>query len=197
MSDLININVKIEGLDEEIKDEIAKIEKDIPIALEGVGSGMIRDLQEHIQQDWYEPWQPKVYKRRTDNPSLGTPLGSDKNMSVYVDKFTKSLGFVYDPTGWHEIGILHNGWYPPEEGFRRDGNELIESIQTGRLEGGPPPRPFWNNFVEEQKNEKIIENFINSFPKEYKVIADDNKNDLVFDSGESLLEAGNEQLRIK
>lgn len=187
MSDLININVKIKGLDEEIKDEIAKIEKDIPIALEGVGSGMIRDLQEHIQQDWYEPWQPKVYKRRTDNPSLGTPLGSIDNMSVSVKG--KVLDFDYTPTGEYS-----------GEGFveERNGDELITALQTGKdLWGNPKPRPFWNNFVEEQKNEKIMENFINSFPKEYKVIADDNKSDLVFDSGESLLEAGNEQLRIK
>lgn len=187
MSDLIKIDVGIVGLDTEIDKQIAKIENNIPIALEGVGSEMIRDLQEHIQQDWYKPWQPKVYKRRTDNPSLGTPLGSVENISVSVKG--KVLDFDYTPTGEYK------GTGFEEE---RNGDELITSLQTGKgLWGNLEPRPFWNYFVEEQKNEKIMQSFINSFPKEYKVIADNPEKDLVFDSGESLLEADNEQLRIK
>lgn len=187
MNELITISVGISGLDADIEKEIAKIENDIPIALEGVGSEMIRDLQEHIHQDWYEPWKPRVYKRRTDNPSLGTPLGSEKNISVSV--INNRLDFVYAPSG--EYG---------GKGFDdvRNGDELITALQTGKdLWGEPPPRPFWNNFVEEQKNEKIMQNFANFFPKEYKIIKEGGENDLIFDSGESLLEAGNEQLRIK
>lgn len=181
MSDLIKISAKFDGLDEELEKEIAKIESYIPMALEGVGSEMIWDLQEHIQQDWYEPWKPKEYRRRTVNPSLGTPLGSDKNINVSVKG--KSLDFDYSPTGKHVVKAWHT----------RDGDVLIESIQTGELWGNPPPRPFWNNFVEEQKNEKIMQNFVNYFPKEYKVIAEGGEKDVDFDSGESLLEAGNEE----
>ena len=195
MSDLININVKIEGLDEEIKDEIAKINKQIPIALNQVGSEMILDLQRHIHEDWYNPWKPTVYHRRTDDSSLGIPLGDDKNITAYVDKFTKSLGFIYAPTGWHEEGRLHNGWYRRGDGIRRDGDELIESIQTGRLAGSPPPRPFWNNFVEEQKNEKIMQTFTRGMLP-YNLVLE-GEQDLQFDGNESMLEAENVQLKKK
>ena len=78
MSDLMNINVKIEGLDEEIKDEIAQIKKQIPKALEQVGSEMIESLSRHLDEDFYNKYSPVAYRRRYTEG-----LKNKKNMVYY------------------------------------------------------------------------------------------------------------------
>ena len=187
MSDLnIKIKVKVEGLNEEVKEEIAKIKNQIPTALEQVGSEMILDLQKHTQEDWYKKYKPKIYQRRTDDNSLGIPLGSVENMSVSVKN--NKLDFTYTPSGEHE----EKAW---EE---RNGDELIKWLQnehdlastnTGEILHTIPARPFWNNFVEEQFNEKIMQTFVRGFPKKYSVVLEGD--DLETDGNESMLEAGN------
>lgn len=186
MSDLLKISVGVIGLDAEVNDEIAKIENDIPIALNAVGSEMIKSLQEHIETDWYNAWQPSVYIRRTDVLSYGTPLGSIKNMDVQV-LGKRTLDFTYSPTGEYKGPYFEHD---------RDGDELIESIQTGRLEGEPPPRPFWNNFVEEQKNGAIMNTF-SAYMRKHAMVLEGGEKDLQFDGNESMLEAGNVQLKMK
>lgn len=160
MGNFIDIGIKIEGLDKEYRDEITEINNAIPKALERLGSEMAISLKKHIQQDWHDVWKPSKYHRRTDNPSLGTPLGDDKNITIYVDRFTKTMSFLYLPTGEHQEGRFHNGWYLGGDGARRDTDELITAIQKGELAGNPPPRPFWNNFVEEQQNGEMLSTFI-------------------------------------
>lgn len=155
-------NVTISGLDtleKDFADEIFKIEKKIPDALQTVGDQMIANLQTHITNEWYHGYKPKAYKRRSDDSSLGTPLGSEDYMDAKVIG-GNTLDFVYLPKGDHK----NKAWH------RRDDDELIESIQTGSLKGDPPPRNFWNSFLYDQERVGIINAFISGMAPDYVVI---------------------------
>lgn len=160
MADFFEFTVTEIGLQEDVDKALSGIDSAIAPALGDVGNGMIENLQRHIQEDWYEPWgPPKVYLRRTDDPSLGTPLGSPANMDVSV--FGNSLTFSYEPTGEHKIEKWHivdgdklikiiqedDGWYP---------DWIPNKDQKERLIF---PRPFWDNFVREQEAHGIMERF--------------------------------------
>ncbi len=160
------ITGEIIGLKEDLEKEKKRLLSLSEKALKNVGAEMVFDLQNRIQKDWYEKWgDPKVYRRRTDNPSYGTPLGSEENMTY--DK--KRLGdevefsFGYFPNGEHNNPPTDEDWHSV------DGNDLIQIIQKNEGWQYPVdedtqgrtimPRPFWDNFVEEQKT-KVVENFI-------------------------------------
>lgn len=156
MSDMI-VKATIEGLQEDIDEITREINAQIPRALQQVGSEMRDNLQEHIRTDWYEAWgAPKKYKRRTDFGG-GVPLGDEQNMEIYVKK--NSLDFGYYPTGDHAEKFWDD----------RDGNALIEVIQENAGWSFTPdkdkkgrtimPRPFWDNFVDEQES-VVADNFI-------------------------------------
>ncbi len=134
---------------------IGKIQKQIPYALETVGSEMIVDLQKHITQDWYVQYKPKIYKRRTDAAYLGKSLANKDNMNVIVKN--NNLEFSYNPTGEHK----------KEEWHKRDGEELISFIESG--DKNIPPRPFWNNFVNEQIHSQIINSFFRGMGNEFAI----------------------------
>ena len=179
----------LETIDEDFELESRKIEKAFPQALQYVGSEMIVSLQKHIFEDWYKPWGPPlIYIRRTDNNSLGTPLGSKENMDVFVDN--DSLEFTYEPTGDHAVSDWNSV----------SGDKLIEIIQTNSGWSYPVgvdkigrtimPRPFWNFFVEEQANSGIIDAFIKGMSPFATVIPEGVGKDVVFDGGESMLQGG-------
>lgn len=158
-------NVTIEGVEsiqQDLNNEATQIYQAIPTALHQVGSDMIATLQKHIEEVWYydHGFYPKEYKRRTDNPSLGTPLGSEKNMAYSVSG--TSLDFTYMPTGEHKDKAWHD----------RDGDDLIVSIHLGKLLGDPPPRPFWNSFVNDEEHNGVINSFAKGMKPKYDVIAD-------------------------
>ena len=142
-------NCDISGFDTleaEVKAECDKIQAKIPEALDEVGALMISKLQQHIKNDWYKhPFRPSIYQRRTDDPSLGTPLGSDDKDNMGYDPPTltpdgAALHFYYTPTGEHKEEIWHT----------RDQDELISFLQMGNAD--MPPRPFWNNFVRDMED---------------------------------------------
>ena len=169
----MNFFVKIIGFDEidsDIRKQTAKMQKQIPLALSEVAFKMKANLEQHIISDWYGKQKPKFYERRTDDPRLGTPIGSESNMQTEISEDT--LFFSYEPTGEHMLAAWHE----------RDGDELISAIQEGNPIG-MLPRPFWNNFAEEQMEFGIIEAFIFGM-KPYAVIADGN--DVVADGDEKL-----------
>ncbi len=176
------IHFSVSGLDSVSSDfetEKKFIEKQIPVALDMVGAEMKANLQTHIMDDWYHRYSPKQYKRRTDLAALGTALGDEKNMTV--ERRGQFLYFDYSPTGEHQNDAWHD----------RDGDELIAWIQQGS--GEIPPRPFWNNFLEEQKNGGIIGSFIGGMG-EIPVIEEGGDSDVLFDGAEGELEnsSGNE-----
>lgn len=163
-----------ETLEQDIESEKEKIKKASSVALNQVHSDLIATLQNHISSDWYEKYTPAYYKRRTDNPSLGVPLGSDENILPPDIQGTRMV-FEYLPTGQHQKKY----W------SIRNGDDLIEWIQ--KEQGDIKPRPFWNNFVEEAKNGSIINSFVDGMKPFYDVIEQGTGKDVIFGSGESLL----------
>lgn len=166
------ITPQIIGLEEDLQREIRNINEKSVYALTVTGVEMVRDLQGVLHREWYQKYTPSMYERRTDNPSLGTPLGDDSNFQdTSTDVATKTLEFVYNPTGEHENPDWNN----------RSGNNLITWIQKKHEYKKPgsnepyliiPARPFWNKFVDEQIDGGIMEKFIRAMSPEYKVVKD-------------------------
>lgn len=208
MSDLLKISVGVIGLDAEVNDEIAKIENDIPIALNAIGSEMMLNLKRHIQEDFYNMYSPVAYRRRYDENGLL----DDNNMDAEI-LGKRTLHFTYNPQGlpmgklkdslnWSEdleeyLKSQHKTGETPFFANARNGDDLIVWGQTAHDIGKKhiPARPFWNNFVEEQKNEKIMQTFA-TYMTRFGIVLEGNQ-DLIFDGGESMLEAGNVQLKMK
>lgn len=182
----LTVSVKIDqSLENDLQKEVGEIRAHFPKALKNVASEMTVNLQEHIQHDWYEPWgKPKQYKRRTDDSSLGTPLGSAENMHFEING--GALDFLYTPSGEHEkdkwsttggddlIRIIqgNTGWkYPPGED--KQGRNIMK-------------RPFWDNFVDDQVHHGIIDAFIAGMPKKYKIMVEGGESDVMLDGNEKL-----------
>lgn len=204
MSDLIQIDVKIEGLDKEVNEHIEKIGRKIPQALEDVGSEMQESFIRHIQEDFYNKYSPVAYRRRYEKGLL------DK-ANIHIEKIKENrLVFSYLPKGEPQ-GTLKDSlnWSENLEEYLKSVNktadtpffhpahnddELIVWAQKKHKIGNYniPARPFWNNFVEEQKNGKIMETFIGSTAwKPYSIQAEGGESDLMFSASESLLEQDN------
>ena len=161
---MITINVTgQETLTEEIETFVKGVDSAIPVALNEVGAHLGEKLDTRLRDDWYNGYKPHTYIRRTDNPIFGKGLMSDeyKDYSVEIKPKTKRLTFTYEPSGEHAIESYH----------KRDKNALIRSIETGELYGDPPPRPFWENFVDELENGDAMDLFITAM-KPYSVILD-------------------------
>lgn len=157
-------SVTVQGqqtLTDEVDAEIQKIDSAIAPAMYIMGSEFEQMLNARLRQDWYDAYKPHKYPRRTDNPIFGEGLMSDeyKDYSVEIKPKTKRLTFTYEPSGEHAIESYH----------KRDKNALIRSIETGKLYGNPPPRPFWENFVDELENGDAMDLFITAM-KPYEVI---------------------------
>ena len=103
----------LEELDEELDGEVDKIQKQIPSALQLVGTEMINSLRESIVKNVYERYTPREYIRRTDGDAY-PPLESTDYMEYSVRGNT--LEFGYFPSGEHE----NAEWYI------RDGDDLIK-----------------------------------------------------------------------
>lgn len=146
-------------LDKDLTEQTSQIENKIPSALSYVGAELAANLKKHLQHDWYEPYQPKQYERRTDGASPSDmSIMSDNAIFYHAER--NRLQFSYNVRGVHEETYWH----------KRDGDKLIESIQKGI--GNAPPRPFWNYFVTEAQKYLIMESFIKGMAP-YEVIAAD------------------------
>ena len=166
---MITINVTgQETLTEEIETFVNGVDSSIPVALNEVGAHLGEKLDTRLREDWYNGYKPHTYIRRTDNPIFGKGLMSDEYKDYFVEskplnekntRSTKRLTFTYEPSGEHAIESWH----------KRDKNALIRSIETGKLYGDPPPRPFWEDFVDELENGDAMDLFITAM-KPYSVI---------------------------
>lgn len=164
----IKITAEIVGLEEDVEKELNKVRKQIPHALQIVGNEMQMDLQSTLHRVWYEGYKPKYYKRRTDNPDLGTPIGSDDNF--FIDIMRSQGG-----------GILDFEFLPDTGRASVPSDDLIRFIQSGREYSNTtvPPRPFWNTFLREQSQGKFIENFIRAMGRN-DLVADENDRNVDF-----------------
>ena len=188
MENGFKVTVKeVEPIENDLNKVNAEIEKRIPHALGIVASEMLDDLELHLKDDWYSMYHPHVYERRTDNPELGTSIMDESN--VHMSVVGKKMEFTYSPTGQHA-----NPYWS-----QRSGDTLIEFIQNGLWFKGSvsnddvkivPPRPFWNNFVREQFDYKIMQNFTAGMSPEFTVISEGGIKDIQQESMESLLDAG-------
>lgn len=161
-------NVTIEGLDSLDKDfekHKKEIEKQIPIALGVVGAEMLKDLQAIIEGYFYKSYKPIHYKR----------TGAMKDdSSMNYDPKANELIFTYEPEtkrdgldSWVQDKPV-NGNFP----LPRNPDDLIIWGQMSHFDGTDheiPARPFWNYFLEEQGNEKILDNFARGMLPKYQV----------------------------
>ena len=156
---------------------IGAIENNMTPLLEYMGGEMISDLQKHINDDVYKPYQPKSYPRRKDHTIFGIPLDDIKNFTTKVDNNLNYaiLEMQYNPDGFHS-GKMRDTLDYDAEAHEDDakyanrpikphpvhGDALIRRLQTGEgydWKCSPGPRPFWDNFVNEENNGKIISRF--------------------------------------
>lgn len=175
----------------EFNDAVNGMRTPVHFGLTAAGTEMAINLEEHIRQDWYEAWgEPLIYKRRTDFPQYGTPLGDPDNITATVSGMT--LSFLFEPDGKHAAKNWSRNLSP---------DELINVIQTDSGWKYPPdrdkkgreirPRPFWNNFVEEQRNGLLFAAFEEGFSgRGYDLVREGGTKDLDFPASESMLDGG-------
>ncbi len=169
MSEIV-LDIKIES-EGSLKDDLTSFLKGtlspaVTKALDSVGADMASALERHIQKDVYDKYSPAVYKRRSENTGLGTPLsemgdlkpGGGGNATVF--NHGNGLTFDYSPTGEHTTTKWHTA----------DGDEIIGTIEKLSPPYTWPPkkrkmpqRPFWQNFVDEMVDAQELEQyFVNS-----------------------------------
>lgn len=150
----------LETIDQDWQKIYAEIKDQLETSSYFLMDSMTDVLKKHINEDVYEAYpNPKRYERRSDDPSLGTPLNSQKNMTGIPPETTSSFagiwvktGLEYHPTGEHDVVEWHTA----------DDDELI-----GRIENSYPPydfpkgvpkrRLFWQNFVDELITDGVLE----------------------------------------
>lgn len=154
---------------ETIKEDYNKIINQLRIdtnnALNQMGKTLIASLQNHINIDFYDKYDPKSYPRRKDFPQYGKSLLSEDYMNI--DVTGTMLAMEYLPRGEHSGKMKDTlNWKKKQQGGNAPikpnplhGNELIARLQTGKgydwklKNGDYPPRPFWNLFIEDvEKN---------------------------------------------
>lgn len=159
----------LDSLDKDFEKHKKAIEKRIPTALGIVGAEMVKDLQSIIEGYFYKSYSPKHYQRtgamKDDSSMNYSPKGSE-------------LTFTYEPETSH-TGL--DAWVQdkPSKGeipLPRQPDDLIIWGQMSHFDGTDheiPARPFWNIFLEQQGNEKILDNFARGMLPKYQVIKEE------------------------
>lgn len=144
----------LESIDKDLYSELEKIKAAAQATLPIIGREAAFALQSHIETDVYDAdaYTPRVYKRRSEHPSLGRPLSDVKtyvtaNIHPATEGTWTGIDIYYKPSGEHKNAKWSDA----------DGNELIGRIEkkdppyNWEPKNGPPipPRPFWQNFVSE------------------------------------------------
>ena len=156
----------LDSLDKDFEKHQKAIEKRIPIALGIVGAEMERDLKAIIDGYFYKGYSPKHYQR-------SGAMKDDASMT-YLPQGNE-LTFTYTPETKHS-GL--DAWVQdkPVDGkfpLPRDPDDLIIWGQMSHFDETDheiPARPFWNLFLEQQGNEKILDNFARGMLPQYQVL---------------------------
>lgn len=173
----------------------ARLYKKFPSALKVIGEQMCIALAESAEKIVYDAYTPKRYPRRGDNPRFGKGI-ADQALDVHPEVSGNKLTFTYNPYGTHE-GFMSDmkGYWDIPSGKRPKpgllikpypvyGDDLIRRLETGKgydWKVKIPPRPFWTDFVQKQRDDHIINYFMYAM-RPYEVIGDGN--DVVFDGSE-------------
>ena len=192
----------------------------IKSGLNSVADGFVQNLNKHIQDDVYSEYKPKNYPRRPENESLLSPNYkeikiNDFSMSFQYEPKGFHKGKKKDVLGAEWDDMIHK-WVilDKETGATKDiidnpndplkphpvhGDRLIQRIQTGEGYDWQPPkgedsfpaRPFWNNFVEEQKSGAAMDSFAYGFGSNVvDLIREGGDRDIQWGDNEGMLEAG-------
>lgn len=167
---LFNVEVAgLDSLDKDLEKHRNAIKKQIPTALGIVGAEMVKDLQAIIEGYFYKKYTPSDYKRTGQ-------MKDDSSMNYFPKG--DSLIFTYAPETkrdgldeWVQDKPI-KGTFP----LPRNPDDLIIWGQYSHFEGTDhpiPARPFWNYFLEEQGNEKILDNFARGMLPKYQVIKEE------------------------
>ena len=146
-------------------------------------------LKKHITQDVYKAYSPTAYKRRSDDSAMGTPLS---DMDAY-SKIIKPAGgnvsgnlvvtsrLFYNPEGGHKVAKWSSKSAKKGKGVNNvDFNDLIGRIEkkSPAYNWGQdmvPPRPFWQNFVDDMVTNELLEKrFVEALKGSENVVADGN-----------------------
>ena len=150
-------------------------------------------LKKHIDEDVYDAYEPVVYMRRSKKAEYGISLGAQ----VYMDAYTRTippasiraggkLGFTariwYHPDGSHKVNrwSSHPNTEIPSWINNVDDSELISRIEKKSPaynwgQGKVPPRPFWQQFVDEMVDGGEFEkSFVNAMRATENIVADGN-----------------------
>lgn len=165
----------MEGIDKDFRQFMNTLIVDLRDALPKVMDDAKENLKQHIETDVYSAsvYQPKVYKRRSENDGLGTPLNYMESPNVKIispaggnvgGKLQITTKLYYNPTGNHSVKKWHGVDY----------NELV-----GRIENKDPAyhwgnekvpkRPFWQNFITEMVDGNGLES---SFVRHMKEVGE-------------------------
>lgn len=179
----------LNSIDADVKLHKETINNIIPPSLGIVGAEMKEALKRHIESDFYAAYSPKSYPRRKDSPNYGTPLNSDANIHVFVQGSALSFGYfpdgshtgiVADSLNWKDYSERRGigGGTAPLVPYPVHGDELIQRLQNARYNWATsaPPRPFWNNFVNDMMSGGIINTLKAAFFNSgYSLIAENNE----------------------
>ena len=141
----------LESIEEDLKAFQTQLASAVQASMDEVGEDMKEALLRHINEDVYAVYEPKVYKRRSENFLRGTPL-NDMDENTYIWNKGAGVTLQYLPTGEHET----------QRWSGADGDALVGRIErkdpaynwgNSRV----PKRPFFQNFVAEMTDEGELE----------------------------------------
>ena len=161
----------LENIDEDVRQFKNELIKNIVSALPSVMDDARSHLKKHIDEDVYSKsvYSPKVYKRRSDDNSWGTPLNNMEANTQVVSPSGGNVGgqlmvtttLYYHPTGEHTVNKWSSTTTTPTVN-NVDNDDLIARIEKKDPaynwgQGEVPPRPFWQKFITEMVDNGELE----------------------------------------
>ena len=178
----------IDDFDAQLRAFLNTLISEIADAEESALSEAQESLKKHIVEDVYQAYSPTVYKRRSNNNGLGTPLS---DLNAYSQTIPPAGGNVngklmvtsrlyYNPKGAHQVKKWSSGASNKKGIVNVDDNQLISRIEKKDPaynwgNDAVPPRPFWQNFINEMVTNKELENaFVWAMSTKEDIVADGN-----------------------
>lgn len=162
-----------ETLEDDLKKMLPKIQKAIGVGLKVVQSDMQDCLQDWVQYEVYDGYNPTEYQRRGYN---GGMIADNSMMGIIRGN---SLTFSYWFSGYNEAYPYSPRYYTADEIIKtiQSGNNYLWNVQGKDI----PERPFWDDFLNEQINkgraEITLARAMRNYDNELNVQADGNISD--------------------